>query len=361
MAPFDSSYSSNLTTKLSPLIEGQVPDFVQADHPLFVKFLKNYYEYLEAGELRVTVNIDDLLLEAETTSYALDVDGNHITLEDGSGTTGKFVVGETITGGTSKATAKVLVEDLGNLTKPRLFITSQQLFETGETITGGTSGSTGTVTRYRANPVQNIQQLLEYANVDNTIYDFLDQLRDSFMSAIPNDLATGINKRNLIKNIRELYRAKGTSEGHKIFIRMLLDENATIKYPVEDMLRVSDGKWTFQTILRCSPGTNTIASELEGRTITGPVNIFEYVDALVAFERDKLRREDPILELLMSHWGIISIPENDYLLDNVFGRVGGQLPPDYSMRNMRMEALALGYEGELIDPLKAWKEEYKNR
>lgn len=99
----------------------------------------------------------------------------------------------------------------------------------------------------------------------------------------------------------------------------------------------------------------------EGRTITGPVNIFEYVDTLVAFERDKLRREDPILELLMSHWGIISTPENDYLLDNVLGRVGGQLPPDYSMRNMRMEALALGYEGELIDPLKAWKEEYKNR
>ena len=269
MAPFDNSYSSNLTTKLSPLIEGQVPDFVQADHPLFVKFLKNYYEYLEAGELRVTANIDDLLLESETTSYALDVDGNHITLEDGSGTTGKFVVGETITGGTTKATAKVLVDDLGNATKPRLFITSQQLFQTGETITGGTSEATATVTRYRANPVQNIQQLLEYANVDNTIYDFLDQLRDSFMNAIPNDLATGVNKRNLIKNIRELYRAKGTSEGHKIFIRMLLDENATINYPVEEMLRVSDGKWTFQTILRCSPGTNSIASEIAGRTITG--------------------------------------------------------------------------------------------
>ena len=39
------------------------------------------------------------------------------------------------------------------------------------------------------------------------------------MNAIPNELATGVNKRNLIKNIRELYRAKGTSEGHKIFIR----------------------------------------------------------------------------------------------------------------------------------------------
>ena len=32
---------SKLVTKVSPLIEGQVPDFVQADHPVFVSFLKD--------------------------------------------------------------------------------------------------------------------------------------------------------------------------------------------------------------------------------------------------------------------------------------------------------------------------------
>ena len=208
MAPFDSSYSSNLKNKLSPLIEGQVPDFIQADHAVFVRFLKHYYEYLESGELQVSVTIDNLLLELETTSFVLDVDGDKVVLENGTDeTTGKFVVGETITGATSKATATILVDDLGNST-PRIFITGQQQFQTGETITGGTSNATGTVVRYRANPVQNIQQLLEYANVDNTIYDFLDQLRDSFMNAIPKELASGVNKRNLIKNIRELYRAK---------------------------------------------------------------------------------------------------------------------------------------------------------
>ena len=84
MAPFDNPYSSDLTTKLSPLIEGQVPDFIQADHPLFVKFLKYYYEYLEAGELRVTVNIDNLLLELETPSSVLDVDGNEFEILRGS-------------------------------------------------------------------------------------------------------------------------------------------------------------------------------------------------------------------------------------------------------------------------------------
>ena len=270
MAPFDNPYSSSLVNKLSPLLEGQVPDFIQSDHPIFVQFLKSYFEYLEAGELRVDVVIDNLLLELETESFVLDSDDNKVVLEDATDeTTGKFVVGETITGATSKATATILVDDLGNSTKPRLFITGQQQFQTGETITGGTSGSTGTIVRYRANPVQNLQQLLEYANVDNTIYDFLDQLRDSFMNAIPKELATGVNQRNLIKNIRELYRAKGTSEGHKIFMRMLLDENIEVTYPNKFMMRASDGNWGYQNIIRCSPGANAVGGELIGTVITG--------------------------------------------------------------------------------------------
>ena len=263
--PFDNTPTGKLTTKISSLIDGQLPDFIQSDHPIFSRFLKHYYQYLEAGELRLTVTIDNLLLELTESSNVLDVDGDKIVLE---GSTGKFTVGETITGGTSNATAKVLVDDLDAST-PRLFITSQQRFITGETITGGTSDATGTVTRYRANPVQTIQQLLNYADVDNTIYDFLDNFRDEFMNAIPLTLADGISKRNLIKNIRELYRAKGTSEGHKIFMRMLLGEIKPTYDYINGMLKISDGNWTSKTIIRVAPLTNISASEAVGGTLTG--------------------------------------------------------------------------------------------
>ena len=45
MAPFDSDIdpTGNLTTKISTLIDGQLPDFIQADHPIFSVFLKQYY------------------------------------------------------------------------------------------------------------------------------------------------------------------------------------------------------------------------------------------------------------------------------------------------------------------------------
>ena len=109
--PFDNIPTGKLTTKISSLIDGQLPDFIQSDHPIFSRFLKHYYQYLEAGELRLTVTIDNLLLELTTESSVLDVDGNKIVLESGSGTDGKFTVGEIITGGTSKATATVLVDD----------------------------------------------------------------------------------------------------------------------------------------------------------------------------------------------------------------------------------------------------------
>ena len=256
---------SKLTTKISPLIEGQVPDFIQADHPIFVTFLKHYYEFLESGELQITVNIDNVLQETNSPAYILEESaGEKVVLETGSGTTGKFENNETITGSTSKATAKVLVEDSSN---GRLFISAQQKFITGETITGQTSGSTGIVTKYRGNPVQNIQQLMEYANPDNTIYDFLDSFRNQFLKVIPSTLATGVSKRNLIKSVKDLYTAKGTADGHKYFLRLLLDDEATIKYPEEDMLRISDGRWTTKKIMRVLPVGSFNMSEVIGQQI----------------------------------------------------------------------------------------------
>ena len=254
---------SKLLTKVSPLIEGQVPDFVRDDHPVFVDFLKDYYKFLEAGKLEINVTTDYVRLETDTSEYVLLEDGNRVVDES---FTGKFTDGETITGATSNATATILVEDSRNSV---LYISSQQKLITNETITGGTSGSSATVTKYRANPIQNIQQLLDYADVDNTIHDFLDQMRDSFMESIPSTLAENTSKRDLLKNIKDLYTAKGTSEGHKLFMRLLLGEDANVIYPNEYMMRPSDGDWRENTILRVTAFSGVRGVEVVGEKITG--------------------------------------------------------------------------------------------
>ena len=276
MAPFDGS----LLTKISPMIDGQVPDFIQSDHPVFVEFLKQYYQFLESAEISISGTVDELLLETSSDSF-LVLNGTNfsglnesdrVVLESGSGTTGKFEVGETITGSTSKATATVLVDAQGPRAgvNARLYISSNQQFIEGETITGGTSSATTTLVKYRANPVQNIQQLLEYQNPDNTVDHFLTAFRDSFLDSIPIKLADGVSKRDLIKSIKDLYAAKGTSEGHKLFFRILLGQEAQIDYPEKYMLRVSDGKWTTPTIIRCtSDSNNAVPSDMTGQVITG--------------------------------------------------------------------------------------------
>ena len=255
-----SKNDSKLLTKVSSLIPGQVPDFVESDHSLFVKFLKDYYQFLEAGRITLSTTINYISLETTTVSYVLDeTSGERIVTEIGEGTLGQFVEGETITGGTSNASATVLVDDSRN---KYVYVSSQQKFVTGEVITGATSGSTATISEYRANPVQNIQQLLEYANVDNTIFDFLEQFRKSFMNAIPSTLASGVSKRNLIKNIKDLYTAKGTSEATKLFMKIFLGEEPNILYPNEFMMKVSDGNFGQQIILRTAPDFGVTGDEV---------------------------------------------------------------------------------------------------
>ena len=111
------SKNITFTNKVSPLIEGQVPDFIQSDHPVFVDFVKDYFEFLEAGRLTVENVVFYVKEETNTTNYILNEEGDRIVTETGDGTTGQFTNGEIITGGTSNATATILVDDSRNAIK----------------------------------------------------------------------------------------------------------------------------------------------------------------------------------------------------------------------------------------------------
>ena len=260
--------------KISNLINSQVPDFVLEDHPLFLDFVKAYYQLMESAEITLT-NIGDpdhIVLEGTTagktvidgTNINKDDSGDNFLLEDTS--YGDFQNGETITGSTSGATATVLIEDVD--AGARLFVTHQNKFIEGELITGSSSAAQATIGKYRANPVQNIQQLLDYADVDKTIQGFLTKFRNSFLTSIPDSLHSSVDKRNLIKNIKSLYQAKGTKRASEIFFKLLFNEDAEIRYPKDNILRVSDGKWDTKKVIRCTEVGTSDATNLIGQTIT---------------------------------------------------------------------------------------------
>ena len=252
-----------LNNKVSNHIQHQLPEFIQADHPVFSQFVKFYYQFLESAEITFSEVNNYVREETTSVNFILDENGDQIVLEDSDV---KFEVGETITGQTSGATAKVLVDDVDN--NKRLFVSSQTRFIIGEVVSGSSSNSSGTLQTYRPNPVSSIQQLLNYTNVDATLYTFLDKFRDSFLEGIVDNVDAGVDKRKLIKNIRDLYLAKGTKKGHELFFRLLLNEEPRITFPTENMIRVSDGKWTVRNIMRVNL-VNGTPSELIGQSVRG--------------------------------------------------------------------------------------------
>ena len=247
--------------KLSTLIKQQVPEFVLSDHPKFTEFLTSYFLFMESAELNLDTftAIDQILLETvgttdsfvllnQTNKNGLDANNKLVNEENTFG--GSFTKGEIITGSTSGATSTVLAED--TIANDRLFISANNGWITGEIVTGSTSGATAKVGKYRANPVENIQQLLNYSDPDHTISDFLNQMKEEFLNTIPRDTDDAVSTRKLIKNIKSLYRAKGTAKAHKAFFRILFNETAEVYTPTDDMLRVSDGSWNIQTFIRCT-------------------------------------------------------------------------------------------------------------
>ena len=222
---------AKFTKKITNLLNQQVPEFVLSDHPKFLEFVKTYFKFMESAEIIVD-NIeltDGIRLETETAqennlvlnASRLDTDrtsldaGDKILLEDTG--FGKFQRGEIVTGSSSNATATVLTEDLDN---NRLFISAQDKFLKDETITGGTSGARATISNYKPNPVTNIQELLNFRDPDKAISNFLTKFRNEFLNTLPETLDNGVDKRKLIKNVKSIYRAKGTQRGHEVFFRI---------------------------------------------------------------------------------------------------------------------------------------------
>jgi len=286
---------AKFTKNISNLVNQQVPGFVLEQHPKFLQFVKSYYTFMESAELSlISIQVSDgIRLETETNqennlildASRIDSDrtqldaGDKVILEDSS--FGKFTRGETITGQTSNATATVLTEDLDN---NRLFISAQDKFIHGETVVGSLSGASAVINGYKPNPVNSISDLVNFRDPDRVISNYLTKFRNEFLNSLPENLNSSVDKRKLIKNIKSLYRTKGTSRGHELFFKLLFNEESETKYPRENVLRVSDGKWDSKTLLRAI-GTEGDTADLVGRTITGQSsNATAIIESVVKFQ-----------------------------------------------------------------------------
>ena len=135
-------------------------------------------------------------------------------------------------------------------------------------------------------PIEILGNLQKYNNLDQTTEEFLDYFKQSFGKDIPEAVFANANKPFVLKHLRDFYLSKGSEKSFEFLFRLLHKEEISFYYPSVDMLRVSDGKYNKNKILRVIDGSGTDAVfDLTGTKIVGSVSGAEAVVELVLVEK----------------------------------------------------------------------------
>lgn len=94
-------------------------------------------------------------------------------------------------------------------------------------------------------PHEVIQNIRSYADIDRTIDSFIEYFIRQYCDTIPRTVL--YNKKELVKNIQDLYNNKGSEKAYRLLFQILFNKNIDFLYPYQQVLKASDGKWVQRT------------------------------------------------------------------------------------------------------------------
>lgn len=243
----------------SLFIDKLIPQFIREEYPLFVNFLKEYYNYLDrkSGQLvavkvtnpgknytqntQITCNILDNNPESSTYGeYIDDNKGAAFSAHIVNGNLEKILVTNYGGGYTSEDKVKIIIEDASGsgATAEALVIDSP----------GGVNETIGSVITSR--------------DIDNNVDIFVEFLKNEFIPTFPQRLYTSsaseVEVTKFVKFIRQFYHSTGIEDSIRFLYRILFNAEVNFYYPKVDMLRVSAGRWQLDNVLRIYPAPSDI-------------------------------------------------------------------------------------------------------
>lgn len=111
------------------------------------------------------------------------------------------------------------------------------------------------------------RNLLDYQNVDLTSAAFLDRFKKTYLNGIPHQLSA--DPKLTIKNIFDFYRSKGSPRSVELLFRILFDDAASVKYPSEDVMRLSNASYVRPRYIEVYAPDLTKLKSLIGKEIVG--------------------------------------------------------------------------------------------
>lgn len=206
---------------------------------------------------------------------------------------------------------------------------------------------------------ENFDQLQD---IDTSLDKFIDALWKQFGVNVPR---TSIpNDRYFLKHIKEFYSAKGSEESYRMLFRHLYNTEIDFKYPKEQILIASDGKWVqdISVLVNVTSGnifdivdqtTMVSTSQQVFPVVANKVRLLEdghYEVFLDKFQRD-LIAVGSILTMNDVSATVVETVSSVKVYKPGTGFYVGQLftIPSYNGTNARIKVTKVGSNGELIN------------
>jgi hypothetical protein len=198
------------------------------DTERFLLFMQAYYEWMQSTTLTLTSK------------------------------TGTFVVGETVEGATSGATAIVKEVKTNSII---VKLTTRTVFDYSEVVDGQTSNATATINITKDNVGRATGNVLNYKTLETSVDKYVDYLREELYPSIPSTYYG--DKRLVAQYFKDFYESKSNEQSYRFLFKLLYDEDIDFYYPGTDVLRVSDGNFEKTQIIRTiavATGTDSLGA-----------------------------------------------------------------------------------------------------
>ena len=89
--------------------------------------------------------------------------------------------------------------------------------------------------------------LQSFTDIDSAPEFFYNYLKDEILAEFPDDVLA--DKKLLLRYAKDFYERKGTEASYEFLFKVLYNDPIHIRYPSENILKASDGKWITERIL----------------------------------------------------------------------------------------------------------------
>ena len=235
--------------KIHEIVQSQIPEYIDADNPLFGEFLKQYYisQEFQGG----STDIADNLVDYKSLNYLNNKNLIGFTSLSSYTNGGQTTIYVDSTDGWPSQYGLLKIDDE--------IITYTGIGSTS--FIGCTRGFSGIENNQKTNAPEYLTftksgvgthaDRSRVKNLSNTFLNtFLKKLKGLILPGFEERYLTGkLSQSNFIKQAKDFYKSKGTQEAFQILFNVLYDENVSVLKPQEYLLKPSAADYLVNDVL----------------------------------------------------------------------------------------------------------------